>query len=151
QRDDAQVDPQALASRIKLIFDSLGTAWSANELAPVRGFVSDGLFDYLSYWVDAYKRQGLRNELVDMRITGSELAKVSRDRWYDAVTFRLWATGKDYVTRGTEVVRGSKRRDRPYSEYWTLIRSAGRKGPTHTTKTCGNCGAPLEVSMAGAC
>jgi 5-methylcytosine-specific restriction endonuclease McrA len=86
-----------------------------------------------------------------MRITRTQLAKITRDRWYSAVTFRLWATGKDYVVRGDTVVRGSKHRERPYSEYWTLIRSAARKGPTKTDATCGNCGAPLEVSMAGAC
>jgi len=151
QNDDAAVAQPALEARIKLIYDAITTAWTKNELSPIRGFVSDGLFDYLSYWVDAYKRQGLRNELVDMRITRAQLAKVTRDRWYDAVTFRLWATGKDFVVRGDQVVRGSKRRDRPYSEYWTLMRSAGRKGETKTSATCGNCGAPLEVSMAGAC
>ncbi|HEY5952440.1 MAG TPA: TIM44-like domain-containing protein [Kofleriaceae bacterium] len=151
QRDDPEVEQAALTARIAMIYDALTKAWTTNELAPIRGLVSDGLFDYLSYWVDAYKRQGLRNELVDMRITRSELAKVTRDRWYDAVTYRLWATGKDFVVRGSTVVRGSKRRDRPYSEYWTLIRSAARKGPTKTDATCGNCGAPLDVSMAGAC
>ena len=151
QDEDPEVHQLALMARIQLIFDEMTKAWSQNELAPVRGLVSDGLFDYLSYWVDAYKRQGLRNQLVDMRITRTELAKVTRDRWYHAVTYRLWATGKDYVTRGETVVRGSPRRERPYSEYWTLIRSASRKGPTRTENQCGNCGAPLQVSMAGAC
>jgi hypothetical protein len=151
RRDDPEVDPHGLDARIKLIYDAMTAAWSSNELAPIRGFVSDGLFDYLSYWVDAYKRQGMRNALEGMRITRSEIAKVARDRWYDAVTFRLWATGKDYVVRRSSIVRGSKRRDRPYSEYWTLIRSAARKGPTKTDATCGNCGAPLQVTMAGAC
>jgi hypothetical protein len=151
QLQDPEVDQQLIEARIKLIYDAITAAWSANELTPIRGFVSDGLFDYLSYWVDAYKRQGLRNALVDMRITRTQLAKITRDRWYSAVTFRLWATGKDYVVRGDTVVRGSKHRERPYSEYWTLIRSAARKGPTKTDATCGNCGAPLEVSMAGAC
>ncbi|HEY5927010.1 MAG TPA: TIM44-like domain-containing protein [Kofleriaceae bacterium] len=151
QRDDPEVEENVLKARTQLIYAALTDAWTKNELVPVRGFVSDGLYDYLSYWVDAYKRQGLRNALVDMHVTKTELAKVSRDRWYDAVTFRLWATGKDYVVRGNDVVRGSTRRDRPYSEYWTLIRSAERKGPTKTSASCGNCGAPLEVSMAGAC
>jgi predicted lipid-binding transport protein (Tim44 family) len=151
QREDANVDQHALDARIQLIYNSMTAAWTNNELAPIRGFVSDGLFDYLSYWVDAYKRQGLRNALVDMRITRLELAKVTRDRWYDAVTFRVWATGKDFVLRGSDVVRGSKRRDRAYSEYWTLIRSASRRGPTKTDHTCPHCGAPLQVSMAGAC
>jgi hypothetical protein len=151
RHDDPEVTEQVLDARIKLIYDALTDAWSKNELEPVRGLVSDGLFDYLSYWVDAYKRQGLRNALVDMRITGTRLAKISRDRWYDAVTFRLWATGKDYVVRGNMVVRGSRHRERRYSEYWTLIRSASRRGPTKLDRSCGHCGAPLEVSMAGAC
>jgi uncharacterized Zn finger protein (UPF0148 family) len=151
QLADPEVDQHVLQQRLELIFHSMTDAWSKNELAPIRGLVSDGLFDYLSYWVDAYKRQGLRNALVDARITRTELAKVTRDRWYDAVTFRIWATGKDYVLHGNTVVRGSKHRDRPYSEYWTLMRSSSRKGPTRTDGTCGNCGAPLVVSMAGAC
>jgi hypothetical protein len=151
QHDDPAVDKPVLDARIKQIFDALGPAWTANDLTPVRGFVSDGLYDYLSYWTDAYRSQGLRNELVDMRITGSQLAKVTRDRWYDAVTVRVWATGKDYVLRGEALVRGSKRRDRPYSEYWTLIRSAGRTGAPKLDGTCANCGAPLQVTMAGAC
>ena len=115
--------------------------------------MSDGLYDYLDYWVQAYKQQGLRNVLKDIRITRTELAKVTRDRWYDAVTMRIWATGYDYVVadRTGDVVRGSKRRERPYSEYWTLIRSAGRKGPAKADRSCGNCGAPLSVTMAGSC
>ena len=151
QQRDAQVTPEALRARLDVIYRDLTAAWTNNELAPVRGLVSDGLFDYLTYWVDAYKRQGLRNELVDMRVTRVELAKVTSDRWYDAVTYRVWATGKDYVVRGSELVRGSKHRERPYSEYWTLIRSAARQGPVKADRTCGNCGAPLDVSMAGAC
>jgi hypothetical protein len=123
------------------------------DLRPIRGFVSDGLYDYLQYWIDAYKRQGLCNELVDMRITASAIAKVTRDRWYDAVTIRIWGRGKDFVVRSAtgEVVRGSKHRERPYSEYWTLIRSAARKGPAKTEAACSNCGAPLQITMAGEC
>ena len=65
---------------------------------------------------------------------------------------RIWATGKDYVEdKAGEVVRGSRRFERPYSEYWTLIRSAGLKGPARSDRSCGNCGAPLQVSMAGSC
>ena len=57
---------------------------------------------YLQYWVDAYKAQGLRNVLANMHITKSELAKVTRDRWYHAVTMRVWGRGKDYVGAGPD-------------------------------------------------
>ncbi len=151
--DDPAVTEGGVEARLKMIYDAMNKAWSTNALEPIRGFVSDGLYDYLQYWVDAYKRQGLRNQLTDMRVTSIELAKVQRDKYYDAVTLRVFATGKDFVVKTDtgQLMRGSKNRERPYSEYWTLIRSAGRKGAPHIEPTCGNCGAPLKITMAGSC
>ena len=153
QAADSEIDQFALDARLTMIHREISDAWSKNDLTPVRGLVSDGLYDYLDYWVQAYKQQGLRNVMQDARITRTELAKVVRDRWYDAVTVRIWATGKDFVVQEKtgKTVRGSTMFERPYSEYWTLIRSANRKGPVKADKTCGHCGAPLKVSMAGAC
>ncbi|HEX8114771.1 MAG TPA: TIM44-like domain-containing protein, partial [Kofleriaceae bacterium] len=151
--DDPEVTDAALDARLAMIYRELNAAWSNNDLHPVRGLVSDGLYDYLSYWVDAYREQGLRNVLVDMRITRTALAKLVRDRYYDAITIRLWATGKDHVirTQTGALVRGSKHRERPYSEYWTLIRSAGHKGAPRTQPACSHCGAPLQINQSGEC
>jgi hypothetical protein len=151
--EDPALTWPSLEARLQMIYGQLNTAWSNNQLAPVRGLVSDGLYDYLQYWVDAYSKQGLANRMVDARITHATMAKLSRDRWYDAITIRLWATGKDFVVRTADdhVMRGSRHSDRRYSEYWTLIRSAGRRGPAKPDAACGNCGAPLKVTMAGSC
>ncbi len=153
QHSDPAVTDTALHERLTMIYHQLNAGWSSNELRPVRGLVSDGLYDYLQYWVDAYKQQDLRNQLVDMRITHSVIAKIATDRWYTAVTIRLWGTGKDFVERASTGahIRGSTRREREYSEYWTLIRSAARKGPPITKPVCSNCGAPLQITMAGEC
>jgi len=151
--DDPAFSEATLLARLQMIYAELNRAWPENKLAPVRGLVSDGLYDYLSYWTDAYARQSLRNVLVDMRITKTAIAKIERDRWYDAITIRIWGTGKDYVIR-TEtgrIVRGSKHVERAYSEYWTLVRSAARKGAARADAACANCGAPLHVGMAGEC
>jgi uncharacterized Zn finger protein (UPF0148 family) len=152
-RDDPQLTDTALEERVAMIYAQLNLAWSRNELAPVRGLVSDGLYDYLQYWIDAYRSQQLRNVLADMRITHIALAKVTRDRYFDAVTVRIWGTGRDYVIREPtgEHVRGSKHRDRAYSEYWTLVRTAGRKGAPVATPSCSNCGAPLQITQSGEC
>ncbi|HEU0031349.1 MAG TPA: TIM44-like domain-containing protein [Kofleriaceae bacterium] len=153
ERSDPAITGTAIQARLAMIYDQLNRAYAANDLRPARGLVSDGLYDYLSYWIEAYKQQDLRNQLVDMRITHSLIAKVTRDRWYDAITIRLWATGKDFVVRAStgEHVRGSRHRERPYSEYWTLIRSATRKGAPLATPACSNCGAPLQITMSGEC
>ena len=151
--DDPALSRDAFNKRAEMIYAGLNTAWSANKLEPIRGLVSDGLYDYLQYWVDAYKRQGLRNQLTNMRITRMQMAKVARDKYYDAVTVRIWGTGLDFVVHSEtgKLVRGSKHLERPYSEYWTFVRSAARKGPPRTDPACSNCGAPLQISQAGTC
>jgi DNA-directed RNA polymerase subunit RPC12/RpoP len=153
QSADPASGDQAMLARLQLIYTELNPAWTALDLAPVRGFVSDGLFDYLQYWIAAYRHQGLRNQLDNMRLTRWQLAKVVRDKHFDAVTFRIWASGRDYtvVSATGEVVGGNPHADRDYSEYWTLIRGAGTRGAPRADKSCPNCGAPLEVNMAGRC
>lgn len=153
QRADSGLTDDGFQQRLNLIYGELNTAWTKNDLAPARGLLTDGLYDYLQYWLDAYRAQGLRNVLENMRITHSTIAKVARDKFYDAVTVRIWATGKDHVIRepGGDHVRGSKLRERPYSEYWTLIRAAGRKGAPTTDRRCSNCGAPLAITQSGEC
>jgi inner membrane protein import complex subunit Tim44-like protein len=152
-QDDPGVTALAIETRLTHIYAVVNDAWTRQELADARAVLSDGLADYFQYWLDAYGDQGLRNVLEDMRITRHELVKLRRDRYYDALTVRLWATGKDYVIRTSDNthVRGSQSDERPYSEYWTLIRAAGPRGAPPPEATCGGCGAPLVVSMAGAC
>ncbi len=153
QSADPASGDQAMLARLQLIYTELNPAWTALDLAPVRGFVSDGLFDYLQYWIAAYRHQGLRNQLDNMHLTRWQLAKVVRDKHFDAVTFRIWASGRDYtvVSATGQVVGGNPHADRDYSEYWTLIRGAGTRGAPRADKSCPNCGAPLEVNMAGRC
>jgi hypothetical protein len=89
-----------------------------------------------------------------MRVTELTLVKAVRDRWYDALTFRIWGAGRDYTVRQAtgDVVAGKPRADRFYSEYWTLIRGAGVRGAPRADRACPNCGAPLDnVNMAGIC
>jgi predicted lipid-binding transport protein (Tim44 family)/DNA-directed RNA polymerase subunit RPC12/RpoP len=152
-REDPAVTQQALDARLRLIYDELNAAWSRRDLGGARPYVSDGLFDYLRYWVTAYERQGLRNVLEGMRIVEWKTVKILRDRHYDSLTVRLWGSGRDYTVRQTtgDVVSGDPKRDRFYSEYWTLIRGAGVKGAPRADKSCPNCGAPLDINMAGQC
>jgi uncharacterized Zn finger protein (UPF0148 family) len=152
-RDDPAATDQALGERLRLIYGELNAAWTALDLKRVRPYVSESLYEYLQYWIDAYRRQGLRNVLEGMRVLDLALVKVTRDAAYDAVTFRVWGSGRDSTVREAtgDVVAGDPRRDRVYSEYWTLIRGAGVRGAPRTDPTCPNCGAPLAVNRAGQC
>lgn len=150
--DDPAVTLDSFGARLHLIHRELTTAWSALELTRARPYVSDHLYNYLMYWVKAYQQQGLRNIVDDPGIVQWTIAKITRDAHYDAITVRVWATGKDYtVDQSGAVVGGSKSMPRPYTEYWTLIRGAAVRGGPRDDKTCPNCAADLNISMAGTC
>jgi DNA-directed RNA polymerase subunit RPC12/RpoP len=153
-RDDPATTDEALGARLGLIYGQLNSAWTSLDLTPARAFVSDGLFDYLQYWISAYQSQGLRNVLEGMRITEWTIAKVVRDARYDSVTCRIWGSGRDYTVKQADgtVVSGNPKRDRVYTEYWTLIRAAGVHAAPRADRSCPNCGAPVDqVNMAGEC
>ena len=153
--EDPSAAPERIKQRLRTIYRELNAAWSARDLRPARPFVSDSLFNYLGYWIAAYKQQGLRNALEQMEISRVTIVKLVRDRHFDAITLRLWASGLDYTVREHDGKRlsGSASRKRAYSEYWTLIRGAQVRGaPAATDANCPGCGAPLDrVSMAGNC
>jgi predicted lipid-binding transport protein (Tim44 family) len=156
RRDPAFQWP-AFLQRVSLIHAELQPAWSTLEWTRARPFVSDPLFQMLAYWIESYRRSHLRNVNENARITSVELAAVISDKWFDAITVRVHATGLDYtVTDEGRVVSGSRSRERPYSEYWTLIRRSGAstKPPGSVGadgKVCPHCGAPLAINMAGSC
>jgi predicted lipid-binding transport protein (Tim44 family) len=127
---DPKLEGRAVLARIAAIYHRLNTAWVARDLALVRADLSDGLHDYLRYWVEAYRGQGLVNRIEGALIERIELVKLQRDPWFDALTVRVFACGLDYTTRelDEEVVGGSPTNARHYSEYWTLIRGADVRG-----------------------
>lgn len=143
---------EAFLKRVGLVFGQFQQSWSACDLRGMRPFLSDTLFQAQMYWIEAYKSQGLRNVTENARITAVEPVKVSSDAWFDTLTVRVFATGLDYtVDTAGKVVAGSRTREKPYSEYWTFIRGAGKQGKPRADLACPRCGAPLAINMSGEC
>ena len=150
--DDPHVTAAALKARIQFVYGRLNEAWNTNDLTPARGLITGAMRGYLDYWLGEYERQRLRNHLDDAQIERVELAKVLRDKFFDAITVRVRADGCDYTLDGNDRLVGGSRTDRrAYTEYWTFLRASTRRGPLLTTPTCPNCGAPLEISDLGDC
>lgn len=152
--EDPGAAPESIDARARAIFAAMNAGWTALDLRRVRPFVSDAMFNYLQYWIDAYKAQGLRNVIEGASVQRLVIVKVERDAHFDAITVRLWASGLDYTIESASGKRitGSAKRPRTYSEYWTLIRGAKVRGAPRDAAHCPSCGADLDrVSMAGAC
>lgn len=153
QQRDPSFDQNAFLARVGLVFQTMQVAWSSLAWDQARPYLSDNLWTAQTYWIDAYRKSGLRNMMDNPRIGRLEFARLTSDRWFDAITVRLFAAGRDYTIRDADgvVVGGDRNRDREYTEYWTLIRASGAKGPARTDAACPSCGAPLAINAAGQC
>ncbi len=140
-------------ARARMIFDELQAAWSALNWERARPHETDNLFQMHQYWINAYKRQHLRNVLDQCQITALQPVKIKEDQFYNAITLRIGAQGYDYtVDESGRTVSGSKTKLRYWSEYWTFIRSRNAKpAAARADLNCPNCGAPLKVNNAGVC
>jgi predicted lipid-binding transport protein (Tim44 family) len=150
---DPALKVPAFLARVHAIHAELNAAYSGNDLSRVRALVSDGMFDYLNYWIEAYRAQNLRNVLEQVHIERVDLAKVNQDRYFDTITVRVVAASIDYTVEADsgKWVAGDKKHARRYTEYWTLIRGAATRGAPKADGTCPNCAAPLKAAMAGTC
>ena len=140
-------------TRARLIFDELQAAWSNLDWERARPHETDNLFQMHQYWIDAYKRQHLRNVLDQCTVTAMQPVKIMEDAFYNGITVRIGAQGYDYtVDASGRIVAGSKNNLRRWSEYWTFIRNRQAKPvATRVDLNCPNCGAPLKVNHAGVC
>ena len=140
-------------ARVSLIFNELQLAWSTLQWERARPHETDSIFQMHQYWIEAYKRQGLRNVLDNFRITRMQPVKIKEDAFYNSITMRIWAEGHDYtVDRNGKIVSGSNKKLRRWSEYWTFIRNrTARPAPARADLNCPNCGAPLKINVTGIC
>lgn len=152
QQGDPSLTWLGLTGRMGHVFAALQVAWSGRDPLRIRPYVSDNLFQTMLYWIDLYVASRCRNVIEDARILRIDLANVTSDKHYDAITVRLFATSIDYtVSDDGKLLSGSRRRPRTYSEYWTWIRGTARRGQSRGDVNCPNCGAGLRIGMAGTC
>jgi len=152
QARDAAFSWDAFEARVRLVFQEFQESWSDRDVPRMRPWLSDSLFETQTYWVEAYQRAALQNRLDEARVLSVTLARIASDAYYDSIAVRVGADGLDYtVDERGNVVGGSRTRRRRFTEYWTLIRGVGVRGPARADKSCPSCGAPLQVNMAGQC
>ncbi|MBN1336506.1 MAG: TIM44-like domain-containing protein [Deltaproteobacteria bacterium] len=147
-------DRAVFLKRVSEIFLILQQAWDQDRWEDARPWETDPLFQTHRYWMDRYRRFGLRNRLADIQVLDVVLVKVDSDAFYESLTVRLKARMRDWTEdRSGRVVSGDPERPRTFSEYWTFIRAWGTgAAPRARPDTCPSCGAPLDrVSQTGVC
>ena len=153
ERNNPQFSWAQFQERARLIFNELQAAWSSMNWERARPHETDNICQMHQYWIDAYRRQKLRNVVDNAAVTAIEPVKILEDAFYQGITLRIWAQGFDYtIDEAGRIVSGSNKNLRQWSEYWTFIRNKQAKSAeTHTDLNCPNCGSPLRVNASGIC
>jgi ribosomal protein L37AE/L43A len=139
----------AFTQHVRSVATTLQDAWTARDWERVRPLETEGLFQMHRYWIDAYRQQKLQNIVEGFTITNVEPVKIDRDAFYESITVRLWAEGRDYTVDESGTVRGGAKGElRRWTEYWTFIRSRAAAG---APESCPNCGAKVAVGNTGVC
>lgn len=153
EQNNPSFDWADFQARARMIFNELQEAWSSLKWERARPFETDNIFQMHRYWIEAYKRQGLRNALDQCQILAMQPTKIKVDAFYNSITLRIFARGYDYtVDQSGKVVAGSNKNLREWSEYWTFVRySKAKPAAARADLNCPNCGAPLKVNAVGIC
>lgn len=147
-------DAEAWTARVHTAFTELQAAWSVNDAAGARPYCTDAAWNTLRFWMERYRRHGLRNRVEDVEVERVRVVRVTIDAWYEAITVRIWARCRDWTEQIDDgrVVSGSKDPPRAFSEYWTLLRAVGTGASSGDARRCPSCGAPLDrIDAAGTC
>lgn len=147
-------DWAAFERRVAEIFLAVQRAWSADRWEDARPFETDALFQTHRFWIERYRRFGLRNRVENVAVSGTHLAKIGFDAFHEAVTVRVFASALDWTEDAQgRIVGGSRDEVRTFSEYWTFLRAVGaRRREDAASGSCPACAAPLEgINMAGIC
>jgi predicted lipid-binding transport protein (Tim44 family) len=139
----------------KPYFMATYSAWSEGDWRRARHLVSDRLFESNNFWMEEYARQGWQNRLDKIEIQNVIPARIDLDKFYESITVRIFASCLDYtLDKQGNIIGGSRKKPRKFSEYWTFIRAADAqsKDTVYDLKTCPSCGAPADrIGQAGDC
>lgn len=153
---DPAFNLERFTTRVERAFRIAQDAWCAQQLEPLRPFVSDGVFERFSLQIAEQRESGWRQGMDELRVERPGLQHFERGRHFETVTFRIaFAANIHRVeTAGGRRIAGSELPRGRFEECWSFVRRSGAR--TRDTEgliegKCPNCGAPLGVNQAAQC
>jgi hypothetical protein len=150
---DPHFDEPAFLRRAAAAFLAIQDAWSRQDMARARAFISDGVHERFTRQIAEYQSRSIRNRMSDVSVLETVALGYLAGSHYDAVYVRVKASALDQVVElgGEKVFSGGPS---VFSEVWTFLRRPGAKTlarPGLLEGHCPSCGAPLAIADAAQC
>ena len=152
---DPGFELEQFTQQVERVFFLVEEAWSERKPEMSRQVMGEQLWQQHRVQIQGYIDGHKRNMLDYLAVSNIWPVAAHSDQRYDTLTMRIVAACADYDVddRSGKVVRGNKEVTQ-WQEDWTFQRSSAAKtkegGGTLGSK-CPNCGAPLDVDLAGMC
>ncbi len=152
---DPGFEPDAFLRRVEQAFLKVQQAWSGQDMAPARAFISDGVMERFTIQLEMQKADGKRNIMDAVKVEGSRMLEVESDRFFDTLHVRISASAidKEVSLKDGALIFGSNEPS-GFAEIWSFVRRPGAKtlkNPGLLEGFCPSCGAPLPIADAAQC
>ncbi|HXA28680.1 MAG TPA: transporter [Candidatus Angelobacter sp.] len=152
---DPAFDQAAFVADVERSFFVVEQAWSERKPELSRRVMADGVWQQHKVQIEQYEAQHRHNMLDSLAIGNATVVAAHSDQTYDTITVRIHAASADYDVddQSGRVVRGN-RSVGEWTEDWVYQRSADavtKPGNGTLSAHCPNCGAPLDLDLAGVC
>ncbi len=152
---DPGFNREVFLEQVQRTFFVVQEAWTQRKPEMSRQVMADGLWQQHRVQIQGYLDAHKRNVLEDLAVGSLTVIAAHTDAGYDTITVRVLAACADYDVddRNDRVIRGNRQVEN-WMEDWTFQRSSSARTPTSggtMTSKCPNCGAPLDLDLAGEC
>lgn len=153
---DAAFDERRFLARVERAFRRTQDAWCAQDLEPVRAFLSDGVLERFSLQIEEQRADGWRQGMKLERVGPLGIEHAQAGRHFETVTVRIpfQADIHRLELANDERIAGSDLPRARFRECWSFVRRRGAKtlaGEGLIEGKCPNCGAPLAMNRTARC
>lgn len=156
QSTDSNFRLDVFIAKFSKAFYAIQNAWQAQELTPIRPFVSDRIYERFTLQIQEQRDLGYRDKIDYMKIESAELIESDTNSAFDVITIKVIATMTDYrvsITDGSTV--SGKSSPQSFTEFWSFVR---RKGVSTKSDAqgllegfCPQCGDQIILNQSGQC
>jgi predicted lipid-binding transport protein (Tim44 family) len=151
---DPSFDEDGFLAEVERSFFAVEEAWNQQRPELSRPVMTEGAWEHQKAEIESYRNSGRRNVLDNLTVAKATILAASSEDGHDFVTVRFRAASANYdvnIASG-KVVHGNHQMAF-WEQDWVFQRSvrATSDGDSTSGQRCPNCGAPLDLDIAGVC
>lgn len=151
---ESQPFPEGLdEQKISTAFMGIQDAWQRQDLAGVRRWLSDGMYQRLTLQIQMMHLLGQKNLLKNIQVGGISIASSQVSGNYQTVEVAIAFSMDDSFISNKYPQFNEEYTGDTAIEYWTFIKRTDAEGgkDLYANGNCPNCGATFEVKMGEIC